>query len=284
MPPSADTMAFSSLTLVCPACNEAGNITPLLQEWHARFTQIGRPFEMIVVDDGSTDDTAQEVRQVMHELTGVRLVRHSSRRGQSAALATGIAHAGGDIVVTCDADLQNDPADVPQMLAFLPQADVVCGWRRNRQDTWKRRLVSQSANRIMQRLFGHQLHDSGCALRVFHRSVVDRLLMIDGLHRFFALLALIEGLVVVEAPVNHRPRVSGASKYGLFNRLFRTVRDLGGLLWYRSRRIARPQLDAYEERVPVNWLDSADARENPPWPVSIPIPGAADGAQRRKSA
>jgi glycosyltransferase involved in cell wall biosynthesis len=264
-------MDAPQLTLICPAHNEAGNIAQLLREWHAEFARLSHAFELIVVDDGSTDGTAQEVRRMQCELSGVRLLRHATRRGQSAALATGFAHAAGEILVTCDADLQNDPADVPRMLDRLAEADVVCGWRRDRQDTWARRLVSRGANRVLRRLFGHQLHDSGCALRVFHRSVVDRILMFHGLHRFFSLLALIEGLSVVEVPVNHRARVHGASKYGLFNRLFRTLRDLYGLQWYRSRRIARVDLLAYEEPIPEVAADSPGAHDNAAWPATIPM-------------
>jgi glycosyltransferase involved in cell wall biosynthesis len=213
-------------------------------------------------------------------------LRHTARRGQSAALITGFAHAVGEIIVTCDADLQNDPADLPQMLDRLQQADVVCGWRRDRRDTWTRRLVSRSANRVMQRLFGHQLHDSGCALRVFHRSVVERILMFHGLHRFFSLVALIEGFSVVEVPVNHRARVHGISKYGLFNRLFRTLRDLFGLQWYRSRRIAKAELDAHEAPMPEEAAGSQGVHFDAVWPATIPIrPSLSpEWSEQRKTA
>jgi len=274
------------LTLICPAYNEAGNVAQLLQEWHAELTRSGESFELIVVDDGSTDGTPAEARRMQNELTGIRLLRHAARHGQSAALATGFAHAAGRIMVTCDADLQNDPADLPRMLELLPDADVVCGWRRNRQDTWRRRLVSRCANRVLQRLFGHQLHDSGCALRVFHRAVVDRMLTFDGLHRFFSLVALIEGFSVVEVPVNHRPRVHGASKYGLFNRLFRTLRDLNGLLWYQSRRIPRAEPMAREEQLGRPVVESTVVCDDSTWPATIPMRPApdADRPERRKSA
>lgn len=281
-----DFRHLTSLTLVCPACNESGNIEPLLREWHATFENLGTPFEMIVVDDGSTDGTASEVRRMMEEFGSIRLLRHTARCGQSAALATGIERANGDVIVTCDADLQNDPADLPRMLELLPEADVVCGWRHRRKDTWKRRLVSGGANRIMQRLFGHQLHDSGCGLRIFRRSVAERLLMIDGMHRFFALLALIEGFSIAEVPVNHRDRVQGVSKYGLFDRLFRTLRDLNGLLWYRSRRLERGFSKVVEEEMARDAVASAPVRNADVWPASIPFrPTDESGnAVRRKSA
>jgi dolichol-phosphate mannosyltransferase len=250
------------LTLICPAHNEAGNIARLLQEWHAEFTRLGEPFELILVDDGSTDGTAAEARRMQGELTGIRLLRHAARCGQSAALVTGISHAAGRIMVTCDADLQNDPADLPRMLDLLPDADVVCGWRRNRQDVWRRRFVSRCANRVLQRLFGHQLHG------------------------FFSLVALIEGFTVVEIPVNHRSRMHGASKYGLLNRLFRTVRDLTGLAWYQSRRIPPAELMGQEEHLERLVTASTGLRDNAEWPATIPMRLAldADWPEQRKSA
>ncbi len=224
------------LSLVCPAHNEAANIVPLLHEWHRALGGLRAPFEIVVVDDGSTDGTAQEVRSVCAKLPGVRLVRCPARSGQSAALANGCAHARGNVIVTCDADLQNDPADLPLMLASLDRCDLVCGWRQQRHDRWMRRLASRAANVVIRRLFGQHVHDAGCALKVFRREVVERILLFDGAHRFFAILAVIEGFRVTEVPVHHRPRQAGRSKYGLFNRLVRTVHDLCGVDWYRRRR------------------------------------------------
>jgi hypothetical protein len=172
------------------------------------------------------------------------------------------------------------------MLTQLAHADVVCGWRRNRQDTWKRRLVSRAANRVLQRFFGHRLHDSGCALRVFRRSVADRLLKVDGLHRFFALLAVMEGFIVAEVPVNHRPRLKGESKYGVWNRLFRTLRDLNGLLWYRSRRLDLPDLTVIEVPLSHGRDDTSEDHDAAGRPATIPFrpSGGVGSAGRRKSA
>jgi len=238
-------------SLVCPAHNEEGNIARLLREWHAIFTQLDVAFELIVIDDGSTDGTANEVRRTQSELGSVRLLRRPTRGGQSRALATGLVHARGEILVTCDADLQNDPADLPGMLAKLKECDLVCGWRRDRRDSRLRRMVSHVANSCLQRQFDHQLHDVGCALRVFHRRVAEQVLVFDGLHRFFGLIALMAGFRVIEVPVHHRPRERGVSKYGQLDRLLRTLWDLVGLQWYRSRLIARAELRVAPEDAPV---------------------------------
>jgi glycosyltransferase involved in cell wall biosynthesis len=279
-------MESGPLSLVCPAHNEADNISNLLSEWHAAFVQLGTTFEIIVVDDGSTDGTVGEVRRMQRELDGIRLLRRPGRGGQSRALLSGFAHARGQIIITCDADLQNDPSDLPELLGRLEECDLVCGWRRDRRDSRRRCLFSAAANSILQRLFQHQLHDVGCALRVFRREVADALPPFDGLHRFFAMVALIEGFRVIEIPVHHRARRKGVSKYGLFDRLFRTIRDLFGLHWYRSRRIARTELTTATEWSLTQSHVESDAHDERDWPDAIPIrprPGSEEGPMRKSA-
>jgi dolichol-phosphate mannosyltransferase len=224
-------------SLVCPAYNERANIAPLVREWEAVFQQLRQPFEIILVDDGSTDGTFEEIRQLCQGrpyLVGVRL-RH--RCGQSAALLAGFHRARGEWIITSDADLQNDPGDLPRLLVWCDSADLICGWRRDRQDPLWKRWVSRLANWRRRRLLNDQVHDTGCGLKVLRRELAMKLLPFDGMHRFIPALAQIEGYRVAEVPVNHRPRQRERSKYTFWNRLIKPVQDLRGVAWYRARRI-----------------------------------------------
>lgn len=226
------------LSLVCPAFNEAENIEQLLAEWDAKLREVGSPYEMIVVNDGSTDSTPEVLRFACREFPNLRVLRLARRCGQSGALAAGFAAANGEWIVTSDADLQNDPADLPRMLALIGQFDMVCGWRKDRKDVWTKRVVSRFANARRRKLLNDGVHDSACGLKVFRREVADRILKFKGMHRFLPALAKIEGFRVAEIPVHHRPRVRGKSKYWIFNRFLKPIQDLRGVSWYRARHLA----------------------------------------------
>jgi dolichol-phosphate mannosyltransferase len=226
------------LSLVCPAFNEADNVPELLAEWDRVLRSTDRTYEMIVVDDESRDATPRVLRDAMRMYPRLRVLRMRERAGQSAALAAGFAAARGRWIVTSDADLQNDPADLPRMLDRTQQFDMVCGWRRERRDTWTKRLTSRFANARRRKLLDDGVHDTGCGLKVFRRDIAERILQFDGMHRFFPALARIEGFTVTEVPVHHRPRARGKSKYWIFNRFRKPIQDLNGVAWYRARRLS----------------------------------------------
>jgi glycosyltransferase involved in cell wall biosynthesis len=225
------------LSLVCPAYNEAENIEQLLGEWDEALRATSRAYEMILVDDASTDHTPEIVQAAMLTYPRLRWIRMFYRSGQSAALAAGFDAARGQWLITSDADLQNNPVDLPRMLSLTEHFDMVCGWRRERKDPWTKRLTSWFANARRRKLLDDGVHDSGCGLKVFRREVADSVLRFHGMHRFLPALARIEGFSVAEVPVQHRPRVRGQSKYWIFNRFLGPIQDLRGVAWYRRRHL-----------------------------------------------
>ncbi|HKE44519.1 MAG TPA: glycosyltransferase family 2 protein [Steroidobacteraceae bacterium] len=228
------------VSVVIPVCNEAENIEPLAREIDAALR--GRvPFEIIYVDDGSTDATADIARRLRErELPNLRLLRHSFRSGQSAAVRSGVAAARAPWVATLDGDGQNDPADLPKFLDARREpanADVllIMGNRVTRRDTWLRRLSSRIANGVRSSLLGDGTPDTGCGIKIFHRDTFLSLPAFDHMHRFLPALFMRAGSQVVSIPVNHRPRTRGKSKYGLHNRLWVGIVDLFGVMWLRAR-------------------------------------------------
>jgi dolichol-phosphate mannosyltransferase len=192
---------------------------------------------LILVDDASTDGTWERILEVQRADKRVRAVRHARNSGQSAALWTGFGVSQGSIIATLDGDLQNDPADLPLLLEALASADLVCGVRTKRMDNALRRVSSKVARWARKLVLGVDFRDSGCNLRAFKRSVLQTLFPFDGLHRFMPIVAQGAGAVVVEMPVNHRPRIAGSSKYGVWNRLGRGIADLAMIAWYRKRQL-----------------------------------------------
>lgn len=240
--PSVPTPAADSgpeLSLVVPVYNEEENLAPLVREIAAALEPAGRTYELLLVDDGSTDGGPAAMAALARADARIRVIRLRKNSGQSAALDAGFRFARGRIVVTLDADLQNDPADIPRMLAELSRADVVCGIRANRRDTWVRRVSSKVANRVRNRLTHEHVTDVGCTLRVCRRELLHDLPMFTGLHRFLPTLLKMQGGRVVEIPVNHRPRLHGVAKYGIGNRLWRALADLFAVRWMQKRWIDR---------------------------------------------
>jgi glycosyltransferase involved in cell wall biosynthesis len=237
------TTPAPDVSVVVPVCNERENVLPLAQEIHAALA--GRRHETIFVDDGSTDGTAEAVIAARaRDMPEIRLIRHSVRSGQSAAVATGVRAARARWIATLDGDGQNDPGDIPQLLdaverAGSPRLRLVMGNRTTRRDTWLRRLSSRVANGVRGGLLKDGTPDTGCGIKVFDRDVFMDMPRFDHMHRFMPALFQREGYEVVSVPVNHRERTRGKSKYGLHNRLWVGIVDLFGVMWLISRRSPR---------------------------------------------
>ena len=215
------------LSVVVPLFNEEPNLLDLHRELSKVLTAWGRPYEMILVDDGSTDGTFSVLADIQSRDMTVRVIRLRKNFGQTAAFAAGFAHARGKLIATSDGDLQNDPADLPGMVDKIDDGyDIVCGWRKERKDPWlTRRFVSNIANWLISKTTGVHLHDYGCSLKVFRSEVIKSLRLYGEMHRFIPALASEQGVRIHEVVVNHRPRRQGVSKYGL-SRMPRVVLDL----------------------------------------------------------
>ncbi len=225
-------MTTPAISIVIPLYNEADNV-PILQR-EIRAALEGWSYELILVDDGSSDDTASRVDSSAE----VRLLRFEKNAGQSAAMLAGMRAARGDTVVLLDGDLQNDPLDIPKLLAEIEKgADLVCGYRMKRQDTAVKKLTSRIANFVRSRFVGDGVRDTGCTLKAMRRPCVEALVPFKGVHRFIPALVKNAGYRLVEVPVNHRPRQHGVSKYGLGNRALRATTDMLGVRWLQSRRV-----------------------------------------------
>jgi dolichol-phosphate mannosyltransferase len=227
----------AEISVVVPLRNEGPNVAPLAQQVFNALRNESRAVELILVDDGSTDDTWDRIGEARRADGRVRAERHERSRGQSAALWTGFQASRGSLIATLDGDLQNDPADLPGMLKDLTAYDMVCGVRTKRQDTQVRRISSAIARWARRSMLGVDFRDSGCNLRVFKRAVLETLPPFDGLHRFMPILAHGGGARVKETPVTHHPRVAGRTKYGIANRLGRGICDLIMVRWYLKRQI-----------------------------------------------
>ena len=215
------------LSIVIPVRNEAPSLAALHAELVSTLTGSGRSYEILVVDDGSTDDSFQILARLQAVNPHLRVIRFRRNFGQTAAFAAGFDHARGRIIITSDGDLQNDPADIPALVEVLERGhDIVCGWRKDRKDAFlSRRLPSMIANWVISVSTGVHLHDYGCTLKAFRAEVVKPLKLYGEMHRFLPAIASEQGVSIVERVVNHRPRQHGTSKYGI-SRTIRVILDL----------------------------------------------------------
>jgi glycosyltransferase involved in cell wall biosynthesis len=234
------TKAGTKLSVIVPVFNEQEGIAPLVRALMSVLGRTGRDFEIIFVDDGSTDSSAERLGEAVAVHPEIRVIQFRYNAGQTAALMAGIDHASGDIIVTIDADLQNDPEDIPMLLSKLDEgADVVSGWRKERQDAAIRRnFVSRIANILISRISGVRLHDYGCTLKAYRKEVLGGMRLYGEMHRFVPIYASWMGAKVVELPVRHNARRFGQSKYGL-NRTFKVVLDLLVVKFF-SRYLVKP--------------------------------------------
>ena len=234
--------------MVIPAHNEAENLGPLVREIGAALA--GTDYEIVLVDDGSTDATSERAAELARTVPGLRVVRHPTSRGQSFAIATGVRAARGSWIATLDGDGQNDPADIPGLLARRAEGRaghvesgplLIAGYRRKRRDAWLKRVSSRVANAVRGRLLGDRTPDTGCGLKVFEREAFLALPHFDHMHRFLPALFLRAGGCVVSVEVSHRPRERGASHYGMWNRLGVGIVDVFGVWWLIRRRERRSE-------------------------------------------
>ena len=225
------------VSIVLPVFEEEESIEPLLLEIEETMAATGFSYEIVAADDGSGDGSLEALRRGAGRSSRLRVLSADRRSGQSAALLAGIRAARGSVVVTLDADLQNDPADIPRLLEAIEGCDLVSGIRRRRKDTWVRRASSRIANAVRRRVLDDGIHDVGCSLKAYRREFLEDLPAFQGMHRFLPALAHFRGARIREIEVNHRPRRHGVSKYGIGNRLWRGIADLCGVRWLKRRRI-----------------------------------------------
>lgn len=215
------------LSIIVPIFNEEDNLGPLREKTVAALEQIDRPFELIMVNDGSTDRSGEILDSFAAEDSRIKVIQFRRNFGQTAALMAGIDHANGDVLIPMDGDLQNDPSDIPRLLAKLDEGyDVVSGWRKNRKDRmFSRKLPSIMANRFISLISGVHLHDYGCTLKAYRSDVMQDVKLYGEMHRFIPIYASWQGGRVCEIPVNHHARIHGSSKYG-WKRTFKVILDL----------------------------------------------------------
>ena len=225
------------ISIVIPVYNERENLILLDKKITKSIKPLNKEYEVILVDDGSIDGSVDLIRKLKNENPCLRLIRFDRNCGQTAAFAAGFSKARGNIIVTMDADLQNDPADIPLLLEKINQYDVVCGWRYKRNDPWIKKLSSRIANAVRNTLSEESIADTGCSLKAFRRKCFQNIKLYNGMHRFFPTLMKMEGFSVTQVKVGHYPRVHGYSKYNISNRLFASFKDLLAIRWMKKRQI-----------------------------------------------
>ena len=225
------------LSVVVPLRDEEDSLEPLHRELDAALAGVAGGVEILFIDDGSRDRSLARLREIAAKDARVRVIALDGRHGQTAALDAGFRAARGEVTVTLDADLQNDPADIPRLLAALEGADVVNGVRERRRDARLRLLSSRVANAVRNALTRENVTDVGCSLRAMRTVYLRRVKLFRGMHRFLPTLLRLEGARVVELSVSHRPRRYGQSKYGVHNRLWVGLVDLAAVRWMQSRAL-----------------------------------------------
>lgn len=225
------------VSAVIPVCNEEQSLPILIPRLAEVLDRLGKPYEVVFVDDGSTDGCRKLLREMVSQHPSMRMLGFKENRGLSAALLAGMREARGETVVTLDSDLQNDPADISRLLPYLDQYDMATGWRQKRKDSWLKRVASRAGNSVRNWMTGENIHDSACTFRAFKRKCVKNIMLFDGMHRFLPTLVKMEGFRVIEVPVSHYGRNFGKSKFNIRNRIWRSWLDLLAVKWMKSRWI-----------------------------------------------
>ncbi len=225
------------ISVVVPVYNEEENLPILIPQITEVLRSLGKVYEIIFVDDGSVDQSRLVLKKMVKEYPEMRVIGFRKNCGETAAGAAGISEARGEIIITMDADLQNDPKDIPKMIEYLKEYDMVTGWRQKREDSFVKRITSKIANLIRNWISGERIKDSGCTFRAYKRECLQNIKFYKGMHRFMPTLVKMEGFRVIEIPVSHHPRKFGASKYTTWNRMWRAFVDLLAVRWMKSRHI-----------------------------------------------
>lgn len=231
------TLDACTYSVLIPLKDEEENIEPLVNEIEQVMNTLEKSWELVCVDDGSTDRTPDILKKLEQERSYLRIIKLKQNYGQSTAFAAGFERVRGEFAITLDGDGQNDPADIPKLLAMLNDYDMICGIRQKRQDKPIKRMVSLCANAIRSRVCQDGMKDTGCSLKVYRTSCLKRIKMYEGMHRFLPALFIVEGYKVGQVEVNHRERQAGQSKYSFSNRSFNTIFDMFAVCWMRKRRL-----------------------------------------------
>lgn len=224
-------------SVIVPVKNEEENLIPLIQELEPVMAGLGKPWELIVIDDGSTDKSLDILKSLQQEKSYLRILSFTRNFGQTSAFAAGFEAAKGEFLITLDGDRQNDPQDITKVIAAISDCDLVCGWRVDRKDPWQKKFISGFSNWIRSRFCQDGIHDTGCSLKVYRREALARIKLYHGMHRFLPALFKIEGFKVKEIPVNHRERTKGKTKYHFFNRFVGPIVDMCVVRWMRKRHL-----------------------------------------------
>ena len=225
------------LSIVIPVFNEEDNVRLLTTELTGVLQSLNKPWELLFIDDGSTDGSLHVLKELREQSSRIRVITFKKNCGQTAAFDAGFKAARGEVIITMDADLQNDPRDIPKLLDKIGEYDAVCGWRHQRNDPLIKRFSSSIANFVRNKLSDETIADVGCSLKAFRRESLKKLKLYNGMHRFFPTLIKMEGGKVIEVKVNHRPRKYGSSKYNIRNRMVRSFIDLLAVRWMKKRRL-----------------------------------------------
>jgi len=226
-------------SVVVPIKDERDNLVPMLEGlltvMNSYAVSQTRPFEIIFVDDGSTDGSSEELDRLAIQYSHVRVFHLDRNYGKTCALAAGFSQSSGELIIEIDGDLQQDSNDILKLLPYTATYDLVCGWRQQRQDGLVKKMSSRIANRVRNYFTHDGVHDTGCPLKIFRRPVLERICLFEGMHRFFPALARMHGFTVMEVPVRHYARIHGISKYSMGNRLFKSLYDLIAVRWMQTR-------------------------------------------------
>lgn len=222
-------------SIVIPVHNEEKNLPILVNELSGVITKLDGEVEVIFIDDGSNDNSFNILRELKKRYKWIKIIKFKKRSGQTAAFDAGFKEARGEVIITMDADLQNNPADIFKLLEYYPLYDVISGKRVNRKDSIVKKVSSRIANYIRNKITKENIVDTGCSLKLFKAEYIKRLKLFDGLHRFLPTLCKMEGAKVIEVPVSHRPRKYGKTHYGILNRAFKALIDAFAVRWMKKR-------------------------------------------------